>query len=123
MTEQPETWLVEAYTTPRGESLMRSFIQDLTGRERIDAAALIKLAEERGTGLREPHSKPVEAGLFELRRNQVRILYTFRPGRRIILLDGMVKKQDKIPMRVMEHLRALLRDLLAREGKGKQREP
>ena len=34
--------------------------------------ALIKLAETLGNKLREPHSKALGEGLFELRRNQVR---------------------------------------------------
>ena|SRR6266446_2968762 len=75
-----DRWRVDAYKTRSGESLMRTFMEGLASRERDDAAALIKLVEERGNTLREPHSKPVERGLFELRRNQVRIFYTFRPG-------------------------------------------
>ena len=118
-----DRWRVDAYKTRSGESLMRTFIEGLASRERDDAAALIKLVEERGNTLREPHSKPVERGLFELRRNQVRIFYTFRPGRRIVLFDGIVKKQDKIPPRVLEHLRGLLRDLLSGEAKEEPRGP
>lgn len=120
---QSERWRVEAYSTRSGGSLMRTFMQHLTERERADAAALVKLVEERGNTLREPHSKPMDAGVFELRRNQVRIFYTFRPGRRIVLLDGMVKKQDKVPPRVLEHVRALLRDLVAREGEAEPSGP
>jgi hypothetical protein len=29
--------------------------------------------------------------------HQVRIFYCFQPGRLIVLLDGIVKKQDRIP--------------------------
>jgi hypothetical protein len=101
---------------------MRTFLQGRTEREQADAAALIKLVEERGNSLREPHSKPVEPGLFELRRNQVRIFYTFRPGRRIVLLEGIVKKQDRIPARDLERMRAILRALLALEAKGERHE-
>ena len=31
----------------------------------------------------------------------MRIFYTFRPGRRIVLLDGIVKKRDQIPRDVL----------------------
>lgn len=108
-------WRVEAYRTRSGESLMRTFLEGLNDRNRAEATALIKLVGERGNRLREPHSKPVEGGLFELRGHQVRVFYTFRPGRRVVLLDGMVKKQDKIPPAVLKRMQVLLADALAQE--------
>jgi hypothetical protein len=38
-----------------------------------------------------------QRNLFELRGHQVRIFYCFLPGRVIVLLDGIIKNQDKIP--------------------------
>jgi capsular polysaccharide biosynthesis protein len=58
--------------------------------------------------------------LYELRKYQVRIFYTFRPGRRVVLLDGIVKKQDKIPADVLKRLRAVQAVLVAREERGKE---
>jgi hypothetical protein len=113
-------WRVEAYRTAAGESLTRTFMGSLNDRNRADAAALIKLVEERGNLLREPHSKQVEGALYELRRSQVRIFFTFRPGRRVVLLDGIVKKRDRIPVDVLKRVRALLADLIAREELGKE---
>jgi hypothetical protein len=46
-------------------------------------------------------------GLFEMRGRQVRIFYTFRIGRRIVLLDAMVKKRDDIPPEILARVRAL----------------
>ena len=43
--------------------------------------------------------------LFELRGHDVRIFYTFRPGRRIVLLDGLVEKRDQIPHDVLALVR------------------
>ena len=40
----------------------------------------IKLAEMLGNTLREPHSKALGDGLFELRRNHVRLFYMFEPS-------------------------------------------
>jgi phage-related protein len=112
-------WHVEAYRTPAGNSLMRAFMTALNARNRADAAALIMLLEERGNELRSPHSKQVEGDLYELRKHQVRIFYTFRPGHRIILLDGIVKKQDRIPSDVLKRLRLLLAELVVRERLGR----
>jgi hypothetical protein len=34
-------------------------------------------------------------------------VYTFRPGRKIVLLDAMVKKRDDIPSEVLARVRGL----------------
>lgn len=64
---------------------------------------------------REPLSKYVEPGLWELRikseNNILRILYTFRKGRVILLLHAFVKKQQKIPKRELESARKRLKEL------------
>ena len=85
---------------------MRDFIQSLTGQDEVDAVALVKLIEERGNQLREPQSKALGKGLYELRRNQVRIFCMFGPGRRVVtLLSGIVKKQDRIPQGALDAAR------------------
>ena len=62
---------------------------------------MITLLEEYGNQLREPYSKELDDKIFELRIKQssniTRILYFFVVGRKIILTNGFVKKQDKTP--------------------------
>lgn len=55
-------------------------------------------------------------GLFELRAHPrpVRIFYVFQPGRRIIVLDGIVKKRGKIPDDVLKRIREYQRELESR---------
>ena len=59
------------------------------------------MLEVGGTDLREPHSKHLDDGIFELRAKVgsdiTRVLYFFVIGRRIILTHGFVKKTDKTP--------------------------
>ena len=59
------------------------------------------ILEEAGNTLREPYSKYVRDGIFELRikvsSNITRILYFFYIDKRIILTNGFVKKTDKTP--------------------------
>lgn len=43
-----------------------------------------------------PNAKNLGGGLYELRGTQIRIFYCFR-GRRIVLLDGTIKKRMDIP--------------------------
>jgi hypothetical protein len=100
-------WKVEEHG-PR----VRDFISGLTDVRAFDeAAALIKLVRERGNRLRRPRSAPLGGGLFELRGEQVRIFYMFRPGHRIVLLDGMVKKRNDLPHNVLERVRQLQKEV------------
>lgn len=94
-----------------GESPARAFLEALGGRDRVDALALLKLLVEQGNALKMPHSKPLGGGLFELRVGPVRVFYTFRPGRRIVLLDGLVKKRQDIPSGVLTRVRRYQRAL------------
>ena len=84
---------------------------------RAEAIALLKLLYERRDALGMPHAKPLGKGLHELRGQQVRIFYTFHPGKRIILLDGMVKKRDDIPADIMARVRGYLAEVQAERGK------
>jgi len=57
---------------------------------------------EVGNRAREPLSKSLGNGLFELRTKSARIFYCFRPGGVIVLLHGFTKKSQKTPAREME---------------------
>lgn len=107
-------WRIEEHRALTGEMPVRAFIAALTPDAKAEAVALIKLAETLGNGLREPHSKALGDGLFELRRNQVRLFYVFEPGRIIRLLGGMVKKQDRIPASVLAQMRGYQKDARGR---------
>ncbi|MBI1892674.1 MAG: type II toxin-antitoxin system RelE/ParE family toxin [Candidatus Rokubacteria bacterium] len=74
------TWTTEWYQTLGGEPPLKSFLEGLAGRDRDEAIAVIELLEKWGNRLRPPRSKPLGDGLFELRGDQVRIFYVFRPG-------------------------------------------
>jgi hypothetical protein len=104
-------WTIDDYTTASGENPVRTFLSVLQDRDKVEAFALIQLLSERGNTLRLPHSRSLGEGLNELRGKQVRIFYVFRPQRRIVLLDGMVKKRDDIPAAVLKRLRQLQREV------------
>jgi Phage derived protein Gp49-like (DUF891) len=104
-------WTLERFVLDSGESPVQAFLEGLGGRDRVDALALLKLLAEQGNALTMPHSKPLGEGLFELRAGPVRVFYAFRPGRRIVLLDGMVKKRHEIPPSVLKRVRRSQRAL------------
>ena len=113
-----ENWTVEWYRTGRGDAPILLFLADLEGAVKDEAAALLRLAATRGHRLREPHSKSLGEGLMELRgKRGVRILYIFRPGRRIVVLDGIVKKRWNIPASVLDRVRAYQRAVEAADAK------
>lgn len=109
----PAEWTIAEYERVRGDFPVRTFLAGLDGDQADQAAALLLLLRARGNQLREPHSRIVEGqrNLLELRRHQVRIFYMFRPGREIVLLDGIVKKQDRIPTTDLKRALAYQRDV------------
>lgn len=68
---------------------------------------------------KQPLSKYLEPGLWELRikagTDILRIIYTFKKGRLIILLHSFVKKDQKTPSRELETARNRLKELKVRE--------
>jgi phage-related protein len=77
-------------------------------------AHLSHLAEV-GNQAAAPISKPLGQGLFEVRISvghlEVRLLFAFFPGRRIVLLHGFLKKTQVIPARELAIARARIREL------------
>ncbi len=119
MADEEGQWAVEWYVAGNGESPLRIFLSGLEGRNKDEAFALIEMVEKWGNRLRPPRSEPLGGGLFELRGHQVRIVYMFRPGRRVVLLDGMVKKQDKIPHEFLNRVREFQQEVEALDAKAK----
>ena len=105
-------WTVHALKTSRGTTLTE-FLDGLSGDAAAETEALVEMLEEHGNQLRLPISKPLGAGLFEARglTTKVRLFFVFAPGRRIVVLDGYVKKRATIPAPVMVRLRKLQNDV------------
>ena len=61
----------------------------------------VKLLEDNGTNLREPYSKEIRNGIFELRAKVgsdiSRVLYFFYYKGKAILTNGFIKKTQKTP--------------------------
>lgn len=109
------TWTVERYERDDGESPVEDFIRTLPTKVRARVWAAITHLEEVGNLAKAPLSKPLGQGVFELRvgagRHEVRILYAFFPGRKIVLLHGILKKTRAVPSQDLHTARARLREL------------
>jgi hypothetical protein len=115
--DQPH-WTILEYTTDTGVSPVRDFLEGLAGRNQEEALALLGRLREAGPTLRRPTSGALGEGLFELRGHEVRLFYMFLPGRRAVLLDGIVKKQQAIPPVVLRRVRRYQRAVRALQGSG-----
>ena len=104
-------WTVDELLTARGHSYFAEFVAGLADAQDVkDVAVLVGALRALGNRLREPRSKALEAGLFELRGTRVRIYYGVLPGRRAVLLGGYVKKRDDTPRDVLRLMRARLKE-------------
>ncbi len=108
-------WTIELYAYDDGESPVEAFINSLPTKVRARVRANLDHLAEVGNQAAAPISKPVGGGLFELRvgvgRIEVRLLYAFFPGRRIVLLHGFLKKTRALPAAEVEAARSRLREL------------
>lgn len=95
-------WKIECYLDARGRNPVEEFIRSLTGPEQAILRARIAFLSEVGNRAREPLSKSLGKGLFELRTKSSRIVYCFKPGSVIVLLHGFTKKSQRTPQRELQ---------------------
>ena len=79
------------------------FFHSLDSKSQAKVILAVKLLAEYGTLLREPYSKALENGIFELRTQSegkaIRLLYFHTGDRRIVITHGFIKKTGKTPRR------------------------
>lgn len=92
---------VEYFEKEDGTYPAEEFILSQDFKMRAKLFRLLELLEEKGNTLREPYSKSLDDGIFEIRAKQgnniTRVLYFFYVGNKIILTNGFVKKSQKTP--------------------------
>lgn len=97
---------IEFYETEEGSCPVKEFLDELPLKLGAKAVRDIELLEEKGTQLREPYSKHLRNGIFELRtqfsNDIVRVFYFFYIGQKAILTNGFIKKTQKTPEREIE---------------------
>ena len=86
---------------------------------RAKLLTMLSFLEEKGPQLREPYSKSLGDGIFELRAKQAsgitRVLYFFIVGKKAVLTNGFVKKTSKTPPAEIERAKRYRSDYHRRE--------
>ena len=94
------------YDLEDGTEPAKEFLLSLDVKMRAKMLRTIDLLAVNGVELREPHSKPLDDGIFELRAKQssdiTRILYFFYVGNTAVLTNGFTKKTRKTPKNQIE---------------------
>ena len=109
------------YEEKNGECPIEEFLEELSMKMRAKLIGLLEILEERGNELREPYSKYLGDGIFEIRckvgSDITRVLYFFYYEGKIVLTNGFVKKTQKTPQREIKLAKARRVDFLERAGK------
>ena len=94
------------YDKEDGSCPVKELLDSLEPKLLAKTLRTIDLLEMNGPLLREPYSKPLGNGIFELRTKQgsdlTRVLYFFIIGKKAILTNGFIKKSQKTPKEEIE---------------------
>lgn len=112
--------VVEYYELPDGTFPAEEFILGQNVKMRARIFRNLELLELEGMRLREPYSKSLGDGIYEVRTrvgsDATRILYFFFSGNRAILTNGFVKKTQKTPTGELVRAKKYRAEYLKRSG-------
>lgn len=96
-----QNYEVNFFKKEDGSCPVQEFLDSLDQKMRAKLLMSVALLEANGPLVREPYSKPLGEGIFEVRAKQgnniSRVLYFFFVGKQVILTNGFIKKTIKTP--------------------------
>lgn len=102
-----------------GDAPAEDFINTLDHKMSAKVYRLLMMLSENGSELREPYSKHLDDGIFELRAKVgsdiTRVLYFFFVGRRVVITNGFIKKTQKTPRAEIDKAKAYREEYKKRE--------
>lgn len=108
------------YELPDGSAPAADFIRSLEPKMEAKMLRMIDLLEKYGGDLREPYSKTLGDGIFELRaqmgNNITRVLYFFFIGNRAVLTNGFTKKSQQTPPGEIDQAKRYRQDYQTKEA-------
>ena len=110
------------YRKNDGESPVEEFIDRLEPKMQAKVLRTMELLRKNGLDLREPYTKALGRGIFELRAKHgtdiSRVLYFFMEGQKIIFTNGFIKKSNKTSKQEMELARRYRKEYEKRQNQG-----
>ena len=101
MGETLNKFTIEFYERENGDIPAEDFLLSLDIKMRAKLLGIMSILQEKGNQLREPYSKHLDDGIFEIRgkvgTDISRVLYFFYFDGKIIFTNGFVKKTQKTP--------------------------
>ncbi len=114
-----EDFQIKFYRTEHGDCPVEDFLDQLDDKMLTKVLRMISLLKNYGNDLREPYSKHLNDGIFELRishgSNISRILYFYTSGKTIVLTNGFIKKTPKTPAKEIEKAERFRKDYAERK--------
>lgn len=111
---------LEVYESQRGEVPLCEFIDSCDNKTKAKVIRFLDLLEENGNKLREPYSKHLSDGIFELRiklgSNTSRVLYFFYDGEKIVVTHGFNKKTRRTPRKEIDKAKKYRADWIERNN-------
>ncbi len=108
------------YSKADGTEPAKEFLLSLDKKMRAKITMMLDLLSKNGSALREPYSKHLTDGIFEIRAkvgsDLSRVLYFFVYGHKAILTNGFVKKTQKTPRKEIALAKKYRNDYLNRKG-------
>ncbi len=106
MGETLNKFTIEFYERENGDIPAEDFLLSLDIKMRAKLLGIMSILQEKGNQLREPYSKHLDDGIFEIRgkvgTDISRVLYFFYYEGKIIFTNGFVKKTQKTPKSEIE---------------------
>ena len=96
------------YEKENGDCPVEQFISSLDVKMRAKMVGLLELLEEKGNQLREPYSKPIDDGIFEIRCKVGKIMKTLQQLKDEQMKDPAFAKEYEAIQPEMDVIRAIV---------------
>jgi len=111
---------IKFYELSSGRKPAKDFILSLAPKMQVKAYDSLEILQEWGNALREPYSKPMGDGVFELRikfaGDITRLFYFFHVGKTIVVTNGFIKKTGKTPRAQIELAKKYKKEYYSRKS-------